>query len=411
MGITIFTTMENKTEMKPGLAVTGEPVQEEGEHLIGAFIGKPSGPTLIVVGSMHGNEPAGAKALSNVSKQLDKLTGKLKGRVYFLMGNTRALPKGVRFVDADLNRYWTQKNMSNIGSEQLSAMSEGVELTELDNLLDGILITAMDEVFVIDLHSTSSEGMPFATVGDTLRNRAFARQFPVSVLLGIEEQLEGTMLEYLNNAGAVTLGFEGGQHLSAETVMNHEALVWLALKNAGVLDLEDIADAASCRSRLAGGGNGARLFEVRYRHATSEYDDFEMLPGFRNFDPIGKGQILANDKRGPIHARESGVILMPLYQKLGNDGFFVGREISPFWLWLSGVLRNIGIQKTIHLLPGVRSDPDDAGTLIVNTRVARLFPLQVLHLLGFRRRRWVDNDLVVSRRKHDTDAPFRWKGI
>ena len=31
-------------------------------------------------------------------------------------------------------------------------------------------------------------------------------------MLGIEEQLEGTMLEFMNNEGAVTLGFEGGQH-------------------------------------------------------------------------------------------------------------------------------------------------------------------------------------------------------
>ena len=411
MAITIHTTMERATEMKPSLNLTSEVAHEEGEHLIGAFIGNPSGPTLIVIGSIHGNERGGAIALSNVARQLAARTKNLKGRVYLIKGNTRALATGTRFIDTDLNRHWTPKNMSNLGTDQLSETSEGIELTELDNLLDGILITAMDEVFVVDLHSTSSDGMPFATVGDTLRNRAFARQFPVTVLLGIEEQLDGTMLEYLNNAGAVTMGFEGGQHLSTETVMNHEALVWLALKNAGILNLEDVPDAASYHSRLVAGAGGARLFEVRYRHATTEFDDFEMLPGFNNFDAVSEGDVLAKDRNGPIKAHESGLILMPLYQKLGNDGFFIGREISPFWLRLSGVLRNIGIQKIIHILPGVRRDPDDAGTLVVNTRVARLFPLQVFHLLGFRRRRWVDNKLVVSRRKHDTDAPFKWKGM
>ena len=53
------------------------------------------------------------------------------------------------------------------------------------------------EVFVLDLHTTSASGLPFATVGDTLRNRHFAQSLPVTILLGIEEQLEGTMLEYL----------------------------------------------------------------------------------------------------------------------------------------------------------------------------------------------------------------------
>ena len=64
----------------------------------------------------------------------------------------------------------------------------------------------------------------------------------------------------------------------------------------------------------------------------------------------------------------------------------------------------------IHYLPGVQRRRERSGTLIVNTSIARIFPLQVFHLLGFRRRRWANNKLVVSRRKHDTDAPFKWKG-
>ena len=398
-----------ETKLEPIIAET--PDYQAREHLMGAFIGKSSGPTLIVIGSLHGNEPGGAMALSNVSQQLGEMTDELKGRVYFLRGNTRALAEGVRFVDADLNRHWTPKNMSNIGTEALYDSSEGVELTELDRILDGILITAMDEVFVLDLHSTSADGIPYATVGDTLRNRTFAQKFPVTILLGIEEQLDGTILEYLNNAGAVTLGFEGGQHLSPETVRNHEALVWLALVNTKLLSEADVPDSELCRWRLDAGSRGSRLFEVRHRHATSAQDEFEMIPGFKNFNPVRQGEILAHDRNGPVRALESGLLLMPLYQKLGSDGFFIGRQISPFWLRLSGILRRIGIQKVIHILPGVRRDKNVPGTLIVDTSVARLFPLQVFHLLGFRRRRWIKNKLVVSRRKHDTDAPFKWKGV
>ena len=389
--------------------LTEGPEPHAGDHLIGAFVGNPSGPTLIVVGGLHGNEPGGAIALSRLSPELTQIENKLRGRVYFLTGNTRALSSGVRFIDTDLNRSWTPHNLSNVGSAELLDSSEGSELTELDQLLDSILITAMDEVFVLDLHSTSAEGVPFATVGDTLRNRKFAQKFPVTILLGIEEQLDGTMLEYLNNAGAVTLGFEGGQHNSSDTVTNHIAMVWLALENAGILSDADMPDSELYRWRLGAGKRGSSIVEVRYRETINDNDKFEMNPGFNNFDPIKKGQILANNRHGLIGATESGMILMPLYQKLGNDGYFIGREISPFWLWLSGILRGIGIQKIIQILPGVSRDPNDTATLIVNTRIARLFPLQVFHLLGFRRRRWMQNKLVVSRRKHDTDAPFAWK--
>ena len=401
----------------PAVRVNQQTVIEEapgpqaGEHLIGAFIGNSSGPTLIVIGSLHGNEPAGATALANLSQQLDEIVGKLGGRVYFLTGNTRALASGRRFIECDLNRAWTRKNMARRGFLGDKNISELRELSEIDQLLDSILITAMDEVFVLDLHSTSADGMPFATVGDTLRNRSFAQKFPVTILLGIEEQLDGTMLEYLNNAGAITLGFEGGQHDSSHTINNHMSMVWFALVNAGILVEADVPDHELNRWRLTDGKSGSSIVEVRYREAISEGDEFEMLPGFNNFDPIRKGQVLARNGQGDIRAVESGMILMPLYQKLGSDGFFIGRKVSRFWLWLSSILRNIGVQKLIHILPGVRRDANDPGTLIVDTGIARLFPLQVLHLLGFRRRRWSKNKLIVSRRRHDTDAPFKWKGI
>jgi succinylglutamate desuccinylase len=382
----------------------------EGEHVISAVIGNQGGPTLIVVGGVHGNEPAGFLALSNLSSEIAKLKEKLNGRVYFVAGNTRALKRGTRFVDTDLNRSWKSQLMTGDDAEQFLNCSEGKELAELEQLFDSILITALDEVYVIDLHSTSSEGMPFATVGDTLRNREFAQKFPVPILLGIEEELEGTLLEYLNNAGAVTLGFEGGQHFSTQTAENHRALVWLALANSGILDKNEIPEFEDAQSRLLHKTSAGAIFEIVYRHAVRPGDEFEMNPGYNNFDEIQRGQVLARNDYGAVRAPRSGQILMPLYQKLGEDGFFIGHRISPFWLWLSGVLRRMKIQNMIHILPGVRRNSVDPATLIINTSIARLFPLQIFHLLGFRRRRWINNKLIVSRRRHDTSGPFKWEG-
>ena len=140
--------------------------------------------------------------------------------------------------------------------------------------------------------------------------------------------------------------------------------------------------------------------------AITPADEFKMNPGFENFDVISRGQVLATNKNGEIKAKESGLILMPLYQKQGEDGFFIGREVAPFWLWLSGVLRGLKIADLIRLLPGVRQHPTDKESLVVDTRVARFCPLQIFHLLGFRKRRWCDNRLIVSRRRHDTESPF-----
>ena len=388
-------------------AVTSRQAINEGEHIIGEFVGDKDGATLIVVGSIHGNEKSGAIALINLARKLEKIRGKMGGRVYFLAGNTRAFLRGVRFINSDLNRHWTIENITKNKAGNFSANSEDLVQSKLLKIFDCILKTAKNEVFVIDLHSTSADGLPFATVGDTMRNRRFAQKFPVTILLGIEEQLDGTMLEYLNNLGAVTLGFEGGQHESEETAKNHEALIWLALVNAGILDKSNVPDFEKQAENLARASGKTRIVEVRHREAVAPEDEFVMNPGFENFDKIKRGQVLAKNKRGAIKAIESGLILMPLYQKLGEDGFFIGREVAPFWLKLSAVLRKLKIADLVRILPGVAQHPTDEESLIVNTRVARFFPLQIFHLLGFRKRRWHANQLVVSRRRFDTQSPFR----
>jgi predicted deacylase len=382
-----------------------EPVAgvESGSHVIADIVGVRPGPLFVAIGGIHGNEPAGVQAACRIAVGLESREPEIAGRVLLLAGNARALAAGVRYVDADLNRHWSPDLVEErrARAPRDPACSEDAELRELLELLERHLADAGGDVYVVDLHTTSAGGPVFATIGDTLRNRRFASSLPVPVVLGVEEQLDGTLLEYLNNRGCVTLGFEAGRHASPASVDNHEALLWLALVAAGTLRREDVRQYDACRSTLERAGGGARFVEVRHRHRVRAGDGFRMYPGFANFQPIRKGQILAKDWRGPVRAPETGMMLMPLYQPLGEDGFFVARTIRPFWMRLSAALRRARVGDFVHHLPGVRHLGGDRDTLIVNTYLARLFPLQVFHLLGFRKRRWSDGLLVVNRRRHD----------
>jgi succinylglutamate desuccinylase len=67
---------------------------------------------------------------------------------------------------------------------------------------------------------------------------------------------------------------------------------------------------------------------VHHRHALWPDDGFRMEPGFANLQRIREGELLARDNHGEIRAPETGVLLMPLYQTLGDDGFFLGREVT-----------------------------------------------------------------------------------
>ena len=128
---------------------------------------------------------------------------------------------------------------------------------------------------------------------------------------------------------------------------------------AGNLRREDVPEFDSCRSLLARAAGGRRVVEVRHRHAISPDDNFKMEPGYTNFQSVRRGQTLARDRQGVIVACETGLVLLPLYQTLGDDGFFLGREVKTFWLSLSAWLRRLKIGDYVHLLPGVRRDPLD----------------------------------------------------
>jgi predicted deacylase len=88
------------SEMSSAKLVGEEFSYSEGDHMIGAFVGQSDGPTLIAVGSLHGNEPAGSLALSRIAGHLKDLEAKLKGRVYLIAGNTRAIGQRKRFLSS-----------------------------------------------------------------------------------------------------------------------------------------------------------------------------------------------------------------------------------------------------------------------------------------------------------------------
>ena len=378
-------------------------------HLIASIRGSLPGPTLIIVGGIHGNEPAGVLAAERVRLRMQNRKAVLHGEVVLLRGNTRALEQRVRYIDADLNRQWTIENAraAELEKEGIPQLSELREQSEVLAIVKEVVSRARGEIYFLDLHTTSAHGQPFATVGDTLRNRRFALTFPLMIVLGLEEQIDGTMLEYMNNLGAITMGVEAGQHEAMTSVDHHEAVIWNASASTGNFSRKDLPELEQSRALLRRASGGRRVVEVRHRHAIAPEDHFKMEPGFKNFQEVRRGAVLAQDRKGDITARETGLILLPLYQPLGDDGFFLGREVKRFWLKLSALLRRLKVGHYIHHLPGVRRDPVNENILIINTRIARILPLQVFHLLGFRRLRWTDKYLVVSRRAYDLVGPAK----
>jgi Succinylglutamate desuccinylase / Aspartoacylase family len=373
-------------------------------RIVGQRRGTASGPTLICVGSLHGNEPAGYRALQRVFATLEAKQIEIRGELLGLIGNRAALAAGKRFMVNDLNRIWSPARVQASREGQLahSSVPEDRELDELRTELSAAFRRARETVYLVDLHTTSGDGPAFSVIADTLRNRSFALQFPVPIIVGLEEELGGTVTDYVGSRGHVTMGFEGGKHDAPSSIDLCEAAIWIALVSAGLLDASEVPDLGGARRLLRKVSQGVpRVFEVRHRQPVEPGDGFRMEPGFRSFQVIHKGQVLARDRKQVFRAREDGRILMPLYQEQGADGYFEVHHFSPFWLRVSGTLRRLRIDSVVHWLPGIQRHPESSDTLVVDQRVARFLSLELLHLLGFRRHRTAGRKLVMTRQQRD----------
>jgi predicted deacylase len=288
--------------------------------------GGEAGPLLIAIGGLHGNEPSGVEALGRVAAALDSRT--LRGDVIMVAGNLGALAAGRRFVDHDLNRGWSAERLATLRGQDASAPrdAEDREQLALALVIDRALASARGPVFLLDLHATSAEGIPFALCRDDPAARRFAAAFPITVVLGLIESLSGTLAGFLG-VRATAVVVEGGRNSSPATVGRHEAVVWLALAAAGILDPGAVPALEAHRDALTRArGDLPRTLNVEHRHAIAPGDRFRMEPGFSNIHRIQAGELLARDRSGAIHAPEAGFLVMPLYQAMGDDGFFLGRD-------------------------------------------------------------------------------------
>jgi len=284
------------------------------------------GPMLIVIGGLHGNEPSGVHALRRVALALGVAHARVRGDVVMLTGNVGALARGIRFIDHDLNRGWDAERLAALrAGDAARGDAEDREQLELAEAIEQTLAAARGPAYLLDLHATSAEGIPFSLCADSPEARAFAGAFPVTLVLGLIEAISRTLAGYYGER-CIAAVVEGGQNSNVNTGRNHEAVVWLALVAAGILEPSAVPPLWAYREMLAHSRGGLPpVLHVHHRHAIAADDDFRMEPGFANIQEVAPQQLLARDRCGEIRAPSAGFLLLPLYQAMGDDGFFLGR--------------------------------------------------------------------------------------
>ena len=367
------------------------------ERIIDHIQGNKGGPTVVFFGGIHGNETAGVFALKTVFDEIRFKKIPIHGEVYAISGNLGALENKQRFQSEDLNRIWLPDRIERIVTDKIIHHPEEKELYQLYLLLEGILETGSPPFYFLDLHTTSSDTSPFMVLNDSLLNRKYASNYPLPIILGIEEYLKGALLSYINELGYVSLGFESGQHYDEKAVENCVAFIRYSLV---LTESVDEWEKKSLSQMVFDSGRYTHTFyEIYHQFDIVPEINFEMCPGFINFQEIPKGSQLAMVDGVALKTTKKRQIFMPLYQKQGNEGFYFIRPIPKFFLWLSRELRRFRIDHILVALPGVKWRDERKDTLVVNQNIARFFAKSFLHLLGYRARKYDETHLIAENRE------------
>ena len=310
------------------------------DRIIGRYTGVEAGPLVIAFGAMHGNEPAGVKALQAIFNALEnepKINPNFTfcGRLLGLIGNIKAYQKGLRFIEKDLNRQWTPPNIKRAKESSLESLEP--ELQEMKQLLEMIEdeITAYQpsRIIILDLHTTTAFGGIFTLPARDPESERIALELHAPVIKGLLEGIAGTTLHYFVqenfNPKISAVTFESGQHQEELSVSRAIAAITNCLRTVSCVKEDDV-ESKHDNILKEYSASLPNLSQLLYVHPIKEEDNFEMHPGFKNFQPIESGQLLAHDRHGEIRAKHDGRILMPLYQKQGEDGFFVIKNIEGY---------------------------------------------------------------------------------
>ncbi|MCB0521280.1 MAG: succinylglutamate desuccinylase/aspartoacylase family protein [Lewinellaceae bacterium] len=310
----------------------------DSPHIIGRQAGSEPGPLLICIAGMHGNEPAGVLALQTVMHLLDRepLVNhdfKFKGHLLALLGNTRAYQEKKRFIEKDINRQWTRENIAHIRQTPADKLkAEDLEIKELLEIIEAEIETCRPErIVMLDLHTTSASGGIFAIATDHPESVRIAVELHAPVITGMLRGLRGTTLHYFTGENfkypVVGAAFEAGQHDDPLSVQRSIAAIINCLRSVGCVRPEDVEnkhdDLLKEYSR-----DLPKIADLIKVHSITAADQFEMQPGYQNFQPVTRDEVLARDRKGIIRSPDDGLILMPLYQPQGSDGFFLVKKIA-----------------------------------------------------------------------------------
>jgi succinylglutamate desuccinylase len=300
---------------------------------IGRYSQGIPGPLLVVFGAMHGNEPAGVNALKTVfylleQEKIKKPDFKFRGSIIGIIANLDAYNEKKRYINKDLNRSWSYEAYKLLKEKSpIDFNSEERQIYEVIEVIKEEVLKSMpNKIIVLDLHTTSSQGGIFSLITDDPISEKIAIELHAPVIKGMLHGVRNSSIHFFHgeNMGIPTtaIAFECGQHEDPLSPFIGASAVINCLRTIGSVDKKDVENKHD-EILLNFSKDLPKVSEYIGKYSIRSNAHFKMLPGFKSFDKVMEGQHLADDINGPVYCQEDAMILMPFYQNLGEDGYFL----------------------------------------------------------------------------------------
>lgn len=244
-------------------------------------------PEVAVVGSIHGDEPCGVRAIERLVATEPDAARPVK----LIVANEEALDAGVRYLDEDLNRVFPGDPNADSHERRLAH--------DLSREVRGCT--------TFSLHSTQSYAKPFALVDAVgTVSRTICPQLPVDELVETAEFAGGRLIDH-----AHTVEVECGLQGTDDAAENAYWLVRAFLAATGVLPapVEDEATPGSLNRRNADAVTVYRMLERIPKEPADRYEVF-----VENFERVEAGdRFAAADDREFTADRDFYPVLLSAY--------------------------------------------------------------------------------------------------
>jgi len=269
-----------------------------------------SGPKLVVLGAIHGNETAGTLGIRHLQQAFENRQLTLsKGSLTLIpICNPKAYTNHVRYIERNLNRELYPKK----------------QLVHYEDFLNPIICAALESADVLlDLHSYASKGGPFVFLGDTTQ-----AEIDYCLHLGIEDIVYGWTqafhkqhsdpkismgtTEYARSHGALAVTVECGHHYNEDGPAIAYRTTLAALAYLNMIDLPTSPPRAP---------TFVQMQQVFYKQKPGVF-----TKPWQHFDWVEQDEPLARfDDGSELLAPAAGCIILPkAHVELGQEWFFFG---------------------------------------------------------------------------------------